>query len=91
MSLGTSFLVVFLVYLLVVSVYFRVSLKRGQTPSAKIQGGASTNPRGDNPIIIKDGESQLLRGRKSIPRGRAKALPGPPPPKKIIIINKPLS
>ena len=42
------------------SVYFRISLKRGQTPSAKIQVG-QIQIQGGQPHI-KDMEGQLLRG-----------------------------
>ena len=39
----------------ILSVYFRISLKRGQTSSARIQGGGGGQPH------IKYRESQLLR------------------------------
>ena len=55
-----------------VSVHFRISLKRGQMPNAKIKGGEYKS-KGGQPHI-KDRESQLLRG------GGPKALPAPPPP-----------
>ena len=61
------------------SVYFRISLKRGQTFSAIIQGGANTQIQeeggGEGNPILKIGESQLL-GRRG--GGGGKAPPGPP-------------
>ena len=38
------------------SVYFRISLKGRQTPSARILDGANTNPRG-NPILNNIGKA----------------------------------
>ena len=32
-------------------VYFRISLKRGQTHCGKFQEGANPNPKGGNPIL----------------------------------------
>ena len=58
-------------------VYFRISFKRGQTPSARIQeggGGGAIKIQGEQ-LYIKDRESQLLRGG-----GETKAPPGPPLP-----------
>ena len=46
-------------------------------PSAKIQGGANTNPRGQP--HIKGRESQLPGGAQSIPR-RGESTPWAPPP-----------
>ena len=50
-------------------VYFRISLKRGQMPSDKIQGiGANTNPRGSP--ILKVGKANCYavgEGDKSTP------------------------
>ena len=55
------------------SVYFGISLKRGQMPSAKIQGGGGTcKYKGGQPHIIKDRESQLLRGGANQSQGGQK-------------------
>ena len=60
------------------SVYFRILRERGQMPSAKIQGGGKSNPKGGGNPIFKDRESQLLRGANQSQGGGEKAPPGPP-------------
>jgi hypothetical protein len=57
-------------------VYFRISLKRGQTHRSKLQGGggANINPRRGNPTL-NIGKANLQRGIN--PKG-GKSTPCPP-------------
>jgi hypothetical protein len=43
-------------------VYFRILLKRGQTHSSKLQGGANANPGGGGQSHIKYRERQFPKG-----------------------------
>ena len=61
------------VSLVIISVYFRISLKRKQTPSAKIQGVWGEGGQSHS----KDRKSQFLRGRQINPRG-GESTPWPP-------------
>ena len=55
--LTCTYLNKYMIMYVLLSVYFRILLKRGQTLSAKTQGGTNRNPRGQP--HIKDRESQL--------------------------------
>ena len=60
------------------SVHFRISLKRGQMSSARIQGGGATQIQGGGQPHTKYRESQLIGGEGKLIPGGAKAPPGSP-------------